>query len=174
MSSKRNQMGKKNIPNYEIPPSMPFILERIEDRPDKSINNPHRHEFYEIIWFKNDGGDHLIDFQPHPIKEDSIFFIAPGRVHQLNLESKKGFCWFLPKNSYIKIAFPEEDDFFNLFYSFDNVPFIQPSKEELYKIERLFELITLEYESELNDSIVLTAYLRAFLLHAQRIEQENG
>ena len=166
-------MAKKNIPTYELPLSMPIIFERIEDRPDDFVNNPHRHEFYEILWFKNDGSEHVVDFQPFPVKKDTIFFLAPGKVHQMDPADKKGFLLVFSQNFISQITFPQEDNFFNLFYSFDNIPFIQPSKDEVHKLNILFELIVLEYNNVSNDTTILQTHLRAFLLHAQRIKGQT-
>ena len=166
-------MIKKNIPTYELPLSMPIIIEKIEDRPDDFVNRPHRHEFYEILWFKNDGSEHVVDFQPYPVKKDTIFFIAPGKVHQMDPTDKKGFMLVFSQNFLSRIVLPQEDNFFNLFYSFDNIPFIQPSKDEMHKFNILFELMTLEYSDVSNDIGILQTHLRAFLLYAQRIMEQT-
>ncbi len=166
-------MVKKNIPTYELPLSMPIIFERIEDRPDGFVNSPHRHEFYEILWFKNAGSEHIVDFKPFLVKKDTIFFLAPGKVHQMDPTDKKGFLLVFSQNFISQIIFPQEDNFFNLFYSFDNIPFIQPSKDEVYKFNILFELIILEYNNASNDTTILQTHLRAFLLHAQRIKEQT-
>ncbi|MDM8521198.1 helix-turn-helix domain-containing protein [Anaerolineales bacterium HSG6] len=166
-------MIKKNIPTYELPLSMPIIFERIEDRSDAFVNNPHRHKFYEILWFKNDGGNHIVDFQSFQVKKDTIFFLAPGKVHQMDISDKEGFLLVFSQNFMSQIVFPQEDNFFTLFYSFDNLPFIQPSKDDVYRLDILFELIILEYDNIPNDITILQTYLRAFLLYTQRIKEQT-
>jgi len=166
-------MAKHNIPTYELPRSRPVILELIEDRPDDFVKKPHRHEFYEILWFKHGDGEHVVDFQPYPVRNDMIFFLAPGTVHHMNPFDKKGFLLVFSKDLMSQITVPEVDNFFKIFYSFDNAPYIRPVKDDLYKLGLLFELIRLEYTSTADDTSVLHAHLRAFLLHVQRIKAQT-
>lgn len=42
---------------------------------------PHAHDFYQIIWFREAGGTHMVDFSDYPISANSFFLIAPGQVH---------------------------------------------------------------------------------------------
>lgn len=45
---------------------------------------PHRHDYFELFYFKKGGGDHLIDFISFPIADNSVHLVAPGQVHQLS------------------------------------------------------------------------------------------
>ncbi len=42
---------------------------------------PHSHSFYQILWVYNEGGVHFIDFDAHPVKANSIFFISKNQIH---------------------------------------------------------------------------------------------
>lgn len=57
------------------------------DRLSKSTGydtlEPHRHEYYELFYFQNGGGEHEIDFKPFEIKSASFQLVAPGQVHQI-------------------------------------------------------------------------------------------
>ncbi|MCB9134477.1 MAG: helix-turn-helix domain-containing protein [Anaerolineales bacterium] len=163
---------EKNIPNYVLPLSMPFIYERIEDRRDAFVAHPHRHEFYEVLWFKEPASEHVVDFQPFPVKKDMIFFLAPGKVHHMDPNDKTGHLLVFTQNFLPQIVLPQEDNFFNLFYSFGNTPFIQPSEEDTHKLNLLFEVMLLEYRNEAYQAAILGTHLRAFLLHAQRIKTQ--
>lgn len=44
---------------------------------------PHMHNYYTVIWPVNASGKHLIDFKEYPIKDDHVFFVSPGQVHQV-------------------------------------------------------------------------------------------
>ncbi len=168
-------MIKTNIPNYDLSSSSTSIVfDRIEDRRDDLVNNPHRHEFYEILWFKNDGGEHIVDFHSFGVKKDMIFFLAPGMVHQMDLTDKDGYLIAFSQNIISKIIFPQEDTFFNLFYSYNNNPYILPLKDDLYKLNILCELIYLEYKKNaLNNTTILQTHLRAFLLYSLRIKEQK-
>ena len=47
----------------------------------------HRHDFFFVLALKKGTGSHEIDFIPHPVSDDSIFFIHPGQVHRLILKA---------------------------------------------------------------------------------------
>ncbi len=47
---------------------------------------PHRHSFYQIIWFKKPGR-HFIDYETINHEENSIFFINRNQVHYFCLDS---------------------------------------------------------------------------------------
>ena len=48
----------------------------------------HRHNFYYILIVKTGTGTHHIDFIKHVIDDYTIFFMAPGQVHELHLHKE--------------------------------------------------------------------------------------
>jgi AraC-like DNA-binding protein/mannose-6-phosphate isomerase-like protein (cupin superfamily) len=55
---------------------------------EQNIWQPHRHDFYEIIIFVKGSGIHHIDWNPYPIKDQTVFVILPGTVHLLELHGE--------------------------------------------------------------------------------------
>jgi len=51
------------------------------------VQELHRHSFYFILILKKGAGQHSIDFTAYPVKNNSVFFMRPGQVHQLILKS---------------------------------------------------------------------------------------
>ncbi|WP_126244475.1 helix-turn-helix domain-containing protein [Chitinophaga rhizosphaerae] len=49
---------------------------------------PHRHDFYTIYWIKKGELTHTIDTVTHTVKKNTLFFLAPGQVHQLKSSEK--------------------------------------------------------------------------------------
>lgn len=47
----------------------------------------HRHDFFFILLLKKGRGNHEIDFKSYKVNDDTIFFMRPGQVHQLNLKA---------------------------------------------------------------------------------------
>lgn len=41
----------------------------------------HSHSYYQIIWFFNDGGTHIVDFKTYNIKENTLLFISKDAIH---------------------------------------------------------------------------------------------
>ncbi|WP_171659634.1 AraC family ligand binding domain-containing protein [Flagellimonas amphidinii] len=68
-----------------------IILSNSEDRyyyvgtfagtENPSVEWPHRHDFYSIIWFTESLGINVIDFEEYEIKPNRLFFIRPKQVH---------------------------------------------------------------------------------------------
>lgn len=48
---------------------------------------PHRHDFYTVLLVKNACGSHFIDYEEFKMKPQTIFFVAPGQVHQVVVNS---------------------------------------------------------------------------------------
>lgn len=49
---------------------------------------PHRHDFYTIYWIKKGQLTHTIDTVTHVVKRNTLFFLAPGQVHQMRFSEK--------------------------------------------------------------------------------------
>ncbi len=59
---------------------MPACLD--DDPVDNTM--PHVHTFYEILWFRQAGGTHTVDFTQYPVEADSLFLLCPGQVHHFD------------------------------------------------------------------------------------------
>jgi len=53
----------------------------------------HRHDFFFVLLLQHGDGTHEIDFMPFQVLDQSIFFLRPGQVHQLQL--KRGSTGYL-------------------------------------------------------------------------------
>jgi AraC-like DNA-binding protein len=51
------------------------------------IQKLHRHDFFYLLALKKGSGSHEIDFSSYPVKNNSIFFMRPGQVHELLLKA---------------------------------------------------------------------------------------
>ena len=60
-------------------------MEEIADRQQGIADDPHRHNYYTVIWPFNGSGIHVVDFNEYPILPHHIFFVSPRQVHQLSL-----------------------------------------------------------------------------------------
>ncbi|PKO97442.1 MAG: hypothetical protein CVU12_00200 [Bacteroidetes bacterium HGW-Bacteroidetes-7] len=58
-------------------------MEEIWEETGGESDDPHRHNFYTIIWVKQGTGVHMIDFTSHEMKPGRLFFLSPGQVHQV-------------------------------------------------------------------------------------------
>lgn len=85
----------KNIPVRKIAtaqkievPQGRFSIRAINDvlNGKDIIHDLHRHDFYFILAINNGKGIHEIDFTKFDVKDNSLFILRPGQVHQLELK----------------------------------------------------------------------------------------
>lgn len=70
-----------------------FMMDRFENigRPINMVR-PHKHDFYEVLWLEKGSSRHTIDQHSFELSLNSIFFIAPGQIHELLQEDDlKGY-----------------------------------------------------------------------------------
>lgn len=100
--------NEKKVQNYII-----HDLKELLDEDLIILEKPHQHTFYQILYIEKGSGIHKIDFKEYEIKDNTIFFLRPGQVHDLffNGLSAKGFLinfnesffnQFLLKNNFIE------------------------------------------------------------------------
>ena len=76
------------IPHFEASdfarraePAFVFDLARLHGRNDIPRPFPHRHGYYHVLFMTEAEGEHVIDFERHAVRPNSVFFISPGQVH---------------------------------------------------------------------------------------------
>jgi AraC family transcriptional regulator, transcriptional activator of pobA len=68
---------------------------RVEHMPEmfasSSVDDccPHVHSFYEILWFQEGRGRHMVDFADCEVVPNTIFFLSPGQIHHFDV--KEGY-----------------------------------------------------------------------------------
>jgi len=65
---------------------MPFVMktmEEIDNQLGGISDNPHRHNYYTVIWSFTATGKHVIDFREYRILPNQLFFVSPEQVHQI-------------------------------------------------------------------------------------------
>lgn len=65
------------------------------------VNNPHKHDFYLLMYVTDGGGTHTIDFKTYDVRKGSFFVMTPGQVHSWKLdEGTDGFIIFFANDFY--------------------------------------------------------------------------
>ena len=77
------------LSEQELPSPERFKIRRVEDilGGNNLVHDLHRHDFFFILTIKNGKGDHEIDFTAYQVLDNSVFFLRPGQVHQLELDA---------------------------------------------------------------------------------------
>lgn len=67
--------------HFEVNDAKPYLLKNL----DHAVV-PHRHSFYQIIWFKN-AGRHYVDYEIINHSENTVFFINTNQIHYFCTDS---------------------------------------------------------------------------------------
>ena len=82
-----NRIDNRDLINDGKPASFVIrTMESIDDELQGTADDPHRHNYYTVVWPFSGSGRHIIDFKEYPIAPDHIFFVSPGQVHQIIIE----------------------------------------------------------------------------------------
>lgn len=78
---------KRSIQKYDFKQglALPFEvvdLSSIYAAHREQMTHPHRVSFYQVIWFTEGQGEHMVDFKPVAIRPDTILFLNQGTVQK--------------------------------------------------------------------------------------------
>jgi len=80
----------RKIANYDLivnDKPVGFAIKTMQEiesrRTPGNHEDPHRHNFYTIIWVADAEGEHRIDLNTYPLEKNTLFFIHPEQIHQL-------------------------------------------------------------------------------------------
>jgi AraC family transcriptional regulator, transcriptional activator of pobA len=154
---------------YEGKPASFVIktMESIDDDLQGAADDPHRHNYYTVIWPFTGSGRHIIDFITYPIVPDHIFFVSPNQVHQVIVEDHptgvvlQFTCEFLEKFS-IREEFISN---LRIFSNSDETPPL-PLAENLRQRLKLFtdSMLQVFHGNGNMQSETLGAWLKLFLI----------
>lgn len=135
------------------------------------IQDTHRHDFYFILALLKGCGDHVIDFLPHKIEDQTIFFMRPGQVHQLMLKAgSEGYLIQFKKDFYLT----NENDSRLLLRKASSKNQLQPDDRTFNKLYSILKVIFEESKNkEENYSEVIKANLKILFIELVRYEQKN-
>ncbi len=116
--------SQKNIPVYgldkfkdKIGGVSHYKVEVFDHNRHYNVEYPHRHDFfYEVLYIKNGSGTYHIDFQEFEIKAETLFFVSPGQVHEINYSEDIFGYIFLFTEEFLSISSDE-----NYAQLFDNI-----------------------------------------------------
>ncbi len=85
---KKIPIRQLTAPQQELRSPERFKIRRVEDILGENdlVHDLHRHDFFFLLAIKNGKGNHEIDFTAYKVLDNSVFFLRPGQVHQLELD----------------------------------------------------------------------------------------
>ncbi len=187
MTTKKNKIPTYNICNLlnqaEKPQDLTVYDLQTFLTEHENMVFPHRHSFYQLLYITSGIGRHVIDFEEYNSKAGSMYFLAPGQVHEWIFDEKiegiiinfsDGFFGsFLANRRYI------ED--FPFFIGNGGYSSLELDPTEQIFVENSFKNINDEYQlcSDCSIDLIRTYLLQMFLvlnrkLTGNEIKQENG
>ena len=138
-------------------------------------NHVHRNEHYEILVIKKGGGTHSIDFNEYEVKDNHVFFLRPGQMHQFSPTNEAEFYFIAIDNESIQLNANialSKFSFFSSLYAQGSI--------HIKNIEPVITLIT-SIQKELhpnnkhkpNQDIIISSYLVILLIHIGQLFQEK-
>lgn len=138
---------------------------------------PHRHSFYEIIYIKQGEGNHIIDFEPYPIKPESLYIFSPEQIHfwqitkqleGISVKFSENFLLLSPSEPYLI-------EYLEFFHNSEYPPNLSLGNNKGEEIDFLFNRIEKEFNSDgyVRD-LKIKSYLIILLIEIQRIFMEGS
>lgn len=169
---------KGAVKTYSIDPNAPSGLElELLSMPQFFAEHPnaleaHAHAFYKIIWFQHASGVHSVDFVDYPVSDNTIFFIAPGQVHQFDGSTTNCGVAIHFNASFMSDEASSESIFlkYDLFGAYDSMPYYKVSPSEAQHLMTLVDEMKSEFA--LSNAFAHREYMqylvRMFLIRVQR------
>lgn len=162
---------------------VPFVIKKMETIAEVQggvADEPHRHNYYSVIWSFTATGKHIIDFKEYDIVPEHIFFVSPWQVHQVITDPNPTGIVILFTPEFLQKNSIKEDFISNLklFRPSDETPPLPIHEEMSNRLKQFSEEMRLAFESE--DEMrydTIGAYLKLFLItcngHCSLFPQAN-
>ncbi|RZK43289.1 MAG: helix-turn-helix domain-containing protein [Hymenobacter sp.] len=147
----------------------PYYVERLRAHVERfpHVNAPHGHSFYLLLYVSHGHGTHTVDLVTYDLRPGSVFFLAPGQVHQWHLGADAdGIVVFFEPSFYL-FRYPERDLVQLPFFDSAHAPVLYLAADN--ELAPLFEKLLHEYQADFaNQGEVLRTYLALVLELATR------
>ena len=161
--------------NSEIKSS--FEISKLKEEDDNNVEfviEPHRHDFYHMMFINKGEGKHHIDFKTYDIKPKSIFFVSPGQVHALEASSDvEGYVISFNVDFYYLNNTIQTRSDFPFYHTLNNAPVVYLSQDNVKIKENWDELYT-EYNSpDSGSDKMISALFEVLLMRILRVYLEQ-
>ena len=151
-------MSKPVLPVYtistlkdEVPTSRELVADRFSNylHEHRNLHFPHKHSFYQLVYFSKGSGRHSIDFISFPVEKGQVYFMIPGQVHDWEFEQEPdGFIINFSRQFFHDfIADPEYLEQFSFFSGMAAQQVLNIPAEGRKPIEQLLQTIVEEANS---------------------------
>jgi len=134
----------------------------------KDLRFPHKHSFYQLVYFAGGGGSHSIDFIHFPVQPGQLYFMIPGQVHSWDFEGQPDGFIVNFSEQYLSdfLANPRYLEQFTFFSGIAQEQVIVLPEPVRPAMEQLLQEIVREGNTAdaLKDDMVRTALVQLFIL----------
>lgn len=132
----------------------------------------HVHNFYEIIWFREGTGVHTVDFCPYTVAPGTLFFVAPGQVHNFDehYEGQTGYVIKICTDLMAQTCGAELDHLRYNVFNADTVPFHHIDAAASQRLQRIVDQMIEEnaHREATGHKDYLQALVKMFIINIER------
>ncbi|MFS1860282.1 helix-turn-helix domain-containing protein [Vibrio lentus] len=162
------------IKHVRLIKGQPCRATELSKNDDDAFLEPHRHEYWELVWCVDNLGSQSIDFVDYDNKVGRIFTIAPGQVHRSELVGENarllvftpGFVKTNHRNTQLV------DTVFAMHQS--RPPYLDCNEEGNRYLLPIFTMIKEECEREDNDWDLVESLVNSFLRYILRFATQSS
>ncbi|MDK9770485.1 helix-turn-helix domain-containing protein [Vibrio sp. B181a] len=159
------------IPKLQLILGEPFRALEFSGIQEAPFIEPHRHEYWEIVWCLDNSGTQSIDFIEYQNRRGRLFTISPGQVHRSEFMGKSvrmlifspGFAETNPRSTQLVNT---------VFSTIDRPPYLDCNEEGFPYLESIYTLLQEECEREACDWDLVESLLNSFLRYALRFSKQ--
>lgn len=133
---------------------------------------PHRHDFFHIVWVERGTGYHIIDEIKHEVRPGTLFFMAPGQIHDFQIsDDAEGFTINF-SSEFFALQLQDKNMLRQIpIYDSENaIQALYTGGADSDDFRRIFEAIRDEYENEaFRAQDMIRSYLFVLLVKASRL-----
>lgn len=147
-----------------------FEVTRFEEMDELDIEDPHKHTFYEILWFDEGISTQIIDYQEYTIEPQTLFFISPNQLHHFEeWQPLKGGSIFFTEDFFL-LNHQDKEKLFEISFldNFYEQPFLKPDKITFGEIRQTIDLIITEKKRRDYADSIIQSLLNILLTQIQR------
>lgn len=168
-------------PGFPAPDGAEFEITELSelfDEGGEAPMRPHRHDFYQILWFRRGTGRHFVDFREYAVSPGTLFFISPGQVHRFDERGGTEGTAIRFDESVLADEESGETVFlkYDLFNALDASPCFRAAVRDTLALVQLLDV--LREEVPLASAFAHRDYvrhaLRMFLIAARRVCRRDG
>ncbi|MCC4856041.1 helix-turn-helix domain-containing protein [Vibrio lentus] len=162
------------IKHVRLIKGQPCRATELSKNDEDAFLEPHRHEYWELVWCVDNLGSQSIDFVDYDNKVGRIFTIAPGQVHRSELVGENarllvftpGFVKTNHRNTQLV------DTVFAMHQS--RPPYLDCNEEGNRYLLPIFTMIKEECEREDNDWDLVESLVNSFLRYILRFATQSS